>query len=151
MDLDSTEKGRGLKGEVVYEPRGVVFGISPFNFPLNLAVHKIAPAIAAGCPMILKPSSRTPLTMELLSEIIKETQLPDHAFQLVHCSREVGNAFIEHDAIDVLSFTGSPDVGWKMKSMAGKKEVVLELGGNAAAIVCEDANLELDLKELIVG
>lgn len=151
VDLDSTEKGRGLKGEVVYEPRGVVFGISPFNFPLNLAVHKIAPAIASGCPIILKPSSKTPLTMELLANIISSTALPDHAFQLVHCSRDVGDQFIEHDNIDLLSFTGSPGVGWDMKSRAGKKEVVLELGGNAAAIVCQDANLELALKELMIG
>ncbi len=151
IDLDSTEKGRGLKGEVIYEPCGVVFGIAPFNFPLNLAVHKIAPAIASGCPIILKPSSKTPLTMELLSRVIAATDLPDNAFQLVHCSREVGNQFIEHEAIDLLSFTGSPDVGWSMKAQAGKKEVVLELGGNAAAIVCEDADLNKALEELTVG
>lgn len=151
IDLDSTEKGRGLKGEVIYKPRGVVFGISPFNFPLNLAVHKIAPAIASGCPIILKPSSKTPLAMELLAEIISETELPENAFQLVHCSREVGNEFVEHDDVHVLSFTGSPGVGWSMKSKAGKKEVVLELGGNAAAIICKDADLELALKELVVG
>ncbi len=151
IDLDSTEKGRSVKGEVIYKPRGVVFGISPFNFPLNLAVHKIAPAIAAGCAIILKPSSKTPLTMEMLSEIISETELPDYAFQLVHCTREVGNLFIEHDDIQLLSFTGSPGVGWSMKSNAGKKDVVLELGGNAAAIVCKDADLELALKELIKG
>lgn len=151
IDLDSTEKGRGLRGEVVYEPRGVVFGISPFNFPLNLAVHKIAPAIATGCPIILKPSSKTPLTMELLAKIIAESSLPDHAFQLVHCSREVGNKLVEHEDIDLLSFTGSPGVGWKMKSMAGKKEVVLELGGNAAAILCKDADLERAMHELITG
>lgn len=151
IDLDSTEKGRGLMGEVIYEPRGVVFGISPFNFPLNLAVHKIAPAIATGCPIILKPSSKTPLTMVLLAEIIASTDLPNYAFQLVHCSREVGDEFIKHEDIDLLSFTGSPGVGWAMKSKAGKKEVVLELGGNAAAIICEDANVKLALKELIVG
>lgn len=151
IDLDRTEKGRGLRGEVVYEPRGVVFGISPFNFPLNLAVHKIAPAIATGCPILLKPSSKTPLTMELLAKIIAETSLPDHAFQLVHCSREVGNLLVEHEHIDLLSFTGSPGVGWKMKSMAGKKEVVLELGGNAAAILCKDANLKRATHELMTG
>jgi len=151
IDLDSTEKGRGLKGEVIYKPRGVVFGISPFNFPLNLAVHKIAPAIATGCAMILKPSSKTPLTMELISEIISDTELPENAFQLVHCTREVGDKFVKHNDIHLLSFTGSPEVGWSMKSKAGKKEVVLELGGNAAAIVCKDADLELALKELTIG
>ena len=151
IDLDSTEKGRGLKGEVIYKPRGVVFGISPFNFPLNLAVHKIAPAIATGCPIILKPSSKTPMAMELLAEIIAKTEFPEYAFQLIHCSRDVGNQFVEHDDIHLLSFTGSPDVGWSLKSKAGKKEVVLELGGNAAAIICKDADLELALKELIIG
>lgn len=151
FDIDATEKGRNLMGELQYVPKGVVFGISPFNFPLNLAVHKIAPAIAAGCPLILKPSSKTPLTMVLLSNIIKNTSLPEGGFELVHCSRETGNKLIEHDEIDVLSFTGSPDVGWKMKSMAAKKHTVLELGGNAGAILAKDANLELAIEELFVG
>ena len=151
ISLDSTDKGKGLKGEVVYFPKGVVFGISPFNFPLNLAAHKIAPAIATGCPIILKPSSKTPLTMELISEIIEESSLPDGGFQLVHCSREAGDKLVEHEDIDLLSFTGSPGVGWKMKSNAGKKTVVLELGGNAGAIVCSDADIDLALNELIVG
>lgn len=151
MDLDTSQKGRGLKGEVVYFPKGVVFAISPFNFPLNLAVHKIAPAIATGCPIILKPSSKTPLTMELLGRKIDKTDLPKGGFQLVHCSRELGNNLIEHEDIDLLSFTGSPGVGWNMKAKAGRKSVVLELGGNAAAIVCSDANIELAIDELLVG
>ena len=151
LDLDSSLKGKGLKGEVVYYPAGIVFGISPFNFPLNLAVHKIAPALATGCPIILKPSSKTPLTMEMMATIISETSLPEGAFQLVHCSRETGNKFIEHKDVDLLSFTGSPSVGWEMKSNAGKKKVVLELGGNAAAIVCRDANLDLAVDALMVG
>lgn len=151
IDLDSTEKGIGLMGEVVYFPKGVVFGISPFNFPLNLAVHKIAPAIATGCPIILKPSSKTPLTMELLTKVIDETSLPDGGFQLIHCDREAGNKVIENGNIDLISFTGSPGVGWKMKSNAGKKTVVLELGGNAGAIVCSDADIDLAVNELIVG
>lgn len=151
MGIDSTEKGKGLKGEVVYFPRGVAFGISPFNFPLNLAVHKIAPAIATGCPMILKPSSKTPLTMMLLDQVIRDTSLPKGGFQLVHCSRKQGDKLIEHESIDLLSFTGSPKVGWKMKASAGKKSVVLELGGNAAAIVCSDANLDLTIDQLMIG
>lgn len=151
FDLDSSPTGHKLKGEYIYFPRGVVFGISPFNFPINLAVHKIAPALAAGCPIVLKPSSKTPLTMELLSEIIQNTRLPKGGFELVHCSREVGDELIAHPAIDVLSFTGSPEVGWKMKEKAGKKHVVLELGGNAAAIVAEDADVERAVNELIVG
>jgi glyceraldehyde-3-phosphate dehydrogenase (NADP+) len=151
LDLDSSAKGKGLKGEVVYYPIGIVFGISPFNFPLNLAAHKIAPALATGCPIILKPSSKTPLTMELIAAIISETSLPEGAFQLAHCSRATGNKFIQHKDIDLLSFTGSPTVGWEMKANAGKKKVVLELGGNAAAIVCKDANIESAVEALMVG
>ncbi|WP_205677821.1 aldehyde dehydrogenase family protein [Brumimicrobium salinarum] len=151
FDLDATEKGKHLRGELIYFPRGIVFGISPFNFPFNLAVHKIAPAIAAGCPILLKPSSKTPLTMELLKEVISTTKLPKGAFEIIHCSRETGNNIIAHPKIDVLSFTGSPGVGWKMKAMAKKKHTVLELGGNAAAIVAQDADLKLAVEELLVG
>lgn len=151
FDLDASKTGEGKKGEYRYYPAGLIFGISPFNFPLNLAVHKIAPAIAAGCPIILKPSSKTPLTMELLNSIIAETDLPKGGFTLVHCSREVGDELVQHPYIKVLSFTGSPDVGWEMKAKAGKKKVILELGGNAAAIICEDANCGLALDELTIG
>lgn len=151
IDLDWTEKGRGKKGEVHYVPAGIVFGISPFNFPLNLVAHKVAPAIASGCPIILKPSSKTPLTTLLLAEVIAKTKLPKHAFQVLICEREVGNKLIEDDKIDVLSFTGSPGVGWEMKANAGKKKVVLELGGNAAAIICEDADYDTALSESLTG
>jgi len=151
IDVDATEKGRGVQGIYRYFPAGIVFGIAPFNFPLNLAVHKIAPAIAAGCPIILKPSSKTPLTMELLKEVIDITDLPEGGFQLLHCSREVGDFVLKHPEIQVLSFTGSPEVGWKMKSDAGNKKVVLELGGNAAAIVCSDAVLDDALDQLVIG
>lgn len=151
FDLDRSAKGRNLVGEYRYFPVGVVFGISPFNFPLNLAVHKIAPAIATGCPIILKPSSKTPLTMELLKRIIDKTDMPSGAFQLIHCSREDGNHLIGHPDINLLSFTGSPDVGWEMKKKAHKQKVVLELGGNAAAIICSDAVVEDAINELIIG
>ena len=151
FDLDASARGKGRRGEYRYFPAGVVFGISPFNFPLNLAVHKIAPAIAAGCPIVLKPSSKTPLTMELLNSVIAASDLPEGGFTLLHCSREVGNEIIQHPNINVLSFTGSPAIGWEMKAKAGKKKVVLELGGNAAAIVCGDANYGLALDELTVG
>ncbi len=151
FDLDASARGKGRRGEYRYFPAGVVFGISPFNFPLNLAVHKIAPAIAAGCPIVLKPSSKTPLTMELFNSVIAESDLPEGGFTLLHCSREVGNEIIQHPDINVLSFTGSPAIGWEMKAKAGKKKVVLELGGNAAAIVCKDANYGLALDELTVG
>ena len=151
FNLDGSPKGKGLKGELIMFPVGLIFGISPFNFPLNLAVHKIAPAIATGCPIILKPSSKTPLTMKLLKRIMDKTALPKDAFSVVNCSRETGNILIEHKDIKVLSFTGSPAVGWDMKAKAGKKKVILELGGNAAAIICEDADIENAVNELLVG
>ena len=151
LDLDASEKGKSLQGVYRYFPAGIVFGISPFNFPLNLAVHKIAPAIAAGCPIILKPSSKTPLTMELLKGVIDKTELPENGFQLIHCSRKVGDYMLEHPDIHVLSFTGSPEVGWEIKSKAGKKKVILELGGNAAAIICADANVNEAINQLTVG
>lgn len=151
MELGRSLKTKNKIGEIRFFPAGVVFGISPFNFPLNLAVHKIAPAIATACPIILKPSSKTPLTAELLLEVIQATELPKHSFQLVHCSRELGNKIIEDERIAVLSFTGSPDVGWEMKKRAGKKKVVLELGGNAASIVCKDVSLKDAVDKLIVG
>lgn len=151
LSLDQTEKEKTLMGEVHYFPKGLVFGISPFNFPLNLAVHKVAPAIATGCPILLKPSSKTPLTMELLADIIAKTDLPKGGFQLLHCSRELGDYIIVHDDIKLISFTGSPSVGWDIKSRAGKKKVVLELGGNAAAIISKDAVIKKAIDELLVG
>jgi glyceraldehyde-3-phosphate dehydrogenase (NADP+) len=152
LDLDRTDKGRGYQAEVRHEPIGLTFGISPFNFPLNLAVHKIAPAIAAGCPIILKPSSKTPLTLNLLKEVIDQSDLPIHGFNILNCSRKIGDYFVEHDAIKLLSFTGSPSVGWSMKRRAGKKRVVLELGGNAAAIIAESQQISEQLiNDMIIG
>ena len=151
MDLDWTAVGKGKKGRVEYVSSGVVAGISPFNFPLNLVAHKLAPAIATKSPIILKPSSSTPLTSLLLAEILQQTNLPNGAVSIVPCSRKVGQLLVEDERIAVLSFTGSPDVGWKMKAQAGKKKVVLELGGNAAAIVHKDADLALAIPKLIQG
>lgn len=105
---------------------------------MNLAMHKIAPAMATGCPIILKPASSTPLTMLKFAEIVASSDWPKGAFSVVPCSREVGQQLVEDDRISLLSFTGSPQVGWKMKTQAGKKKVVLELGGNAAVIVDKD-------------
>lgn len=151
FDLDRTEKGKGIRGSYVYFPVGLVVGISPFNFPLNLAVHKIAPAIATGCPIIIKPSSKTPLTMRLLEEVIQSSGLPEGGFTVVNCAREQGNLLIESEAVNLISFTGSPEVGWALKAKSGKKKVVLELGGNAAVIVCEDANVQMAVEHLVVG
>ena len=151
IDLDWTTTPNRKKGRVTYKSSGVVAGISPFNFPLNLVAHKIAPAIATRCPIILKPSSATPLTSLLLAHVISETSLPKGALSILPCSREVGQLLVEDNRISVLSFTGSPDVGWKMKTQSGKKKVVLELGGNAAAIVHEDADISSTVQKLSIG
>ncbi len=151
MDLGWSSPGAGKKGRVEYKSAGVVVGISPFNFPINLVAHKIAPAIATKSPIILKPSSLTPLSALLLAEIISETSLPKGALSVLPSSREVGQMLVEDERISVLSFTGSPDVGWRMKSEAGKKKVVLELGGNAAAIVHKDTDFDLAINKLLVG
>ena len=151
IDIDWTAAGEGKEGLVKYFPIGLVAGISPFNFPLNLAVHKIAPAIAAGCPIILKPSSSTPLSTLKLAEIIDSTDLPKGAVSILPANRTTGNLLVTDPRINLLSFTGSPDVGWKMKSEAGKKKVLLELGGNAGVIVSETSNIDLAVQKCLVG
>ena len=149
--LDTAASGAGLMGRVQYASSGIVAGISPFNFPLNLVAHKVAPAIATRSPIILKPSSKTPLTALLLAKIIHECGLPDGAFSVLPCSRKVGDILVEDSRVQVLSFTGSPEVGWSMKERSGKKKVVLELGGNAAAIVHQDAELKAAIEQCFIG
>jgi len=151
ITLDDAATGIGRKGRVEYFSAGIVAGISPFNFPLNLVAHKIAPAIATKSPILLKPASKTPLTALLLAELIDACNLPKGAVSILPCSREVGDVLVSDSRIKVLSFTGSPDIGWDMKSRAGKKKVVLELGGNAAAIVNQDADINLAVNQLVVG
>lgn len=151
MSLDWTPAGENKEGLVKYFPIGIVAGIAPFNFPMNLAVHKIAPAIAAGCPIILKPASSTPLSTLELSKIIDATDLPKGAVSILPANRETGNLLVTDERIQMLSFTGSPDVGWKMKQQAGKKKVVLELGGNAGVIVSDSADIELAVKKGVYG
>lgn len=151
MSIDWTKAGKGKEGLVKYFPVGIVGGISPFNFPLNLAVHKIAPAIAAGCPIILKPSSTTPLSTLLLAEIIAETDLPKGALSVLPMDRNTGNLLVTDERINLISFTGSPEIGWKMKEQSGKKKVVLELGGNAGVIVSDECNIEDAVKKCVVS
>jgi len=151
FSIDWTAAGAGKEGFVKYFPIGIVAGIAPFNFPLNLAVHKIAPAIAAGCPIILKPSSLTPLSTLMLAQIIDKTALPKSAVSILPMKRETGNKLVTDDRISLLSFTGSPEVGWKMKSHAGKKKVVLELGGNAGVIVSHGADMEAAITKCVAG
>jgi glyceraldehyde-3-phosphate dehydrogenase (NADP+) len=151
MSLDWTAAGEGKEGLVKYFPVGLVAGIAPFNFPLNLAVHKIAPAIAAGCPIILKPASSTPLSTLELAKIIDKTSLPKGAVSILPMDRETGNQLVTDDRFALLSFTGSPVVGWKMKKDSGRKKVVLELGGNAAVIVSDTADVSMAVKRSLVG
>ncbi len=151
ISLDWTLAGVGKSGIVGYFPIGLVAGISPFNFPLNLAVHKIAPAIAAGCPIILKPSSSTPLSILELAKVIDHTDIPKGAVSILPMDRKTGNRLVTDERFKLLSFTGSPTVGWKMKKEAGKKKVVLELGGNAGVIVGESADLQKTVEKCVSG
>jgi acyl-CoA reductase-like NAD-dependent aldehyde dehydrogenase len=151
VSLDWTPAGEGKEGIVNYFPIGIVAGIAPFNFPLNLAVHKIAPAIAAGCPIILKPASSTPLSTLELAKIIDKTNLPKGAVSILPMNRVAGNQLVTDERFSLLSFTGSPVVGWEMKRNAGKKKVVLELGGNAAVIITESADLEKAIQKSVLG
>ncbi len=125
LRLDWTPVAHGKEAIVKYFPVGLVAGISPFNFPLNLVAHKIAPAIAAGCPIVLKPASKTPISALLLARIIDETALPKGGVSMLPMDREIGNRLVTDARFNLLSFTGSPDVGWEMKKNAGKKKVVL--------------------------
>lgn len=151
FSIDWTPAGEGKEGLVKYFPVGLIAGIAPFNFPLNLAVHKIAPAIASGNPIILKPARSTPLSVLELAKIIDETELPKGAFSVLPMDREAGNQLVTDERFNMLSFTGSPAVGWKMKANAGKKKVALELGGNAGVIVSENANVDLAVNKCLVG
>lgn len=149
--LDWTPAGKSRQGIINYFPAGIVAGITPFNFPFNLVAHKVAPAIAAGCPILLKPASATPLCALELAKIIDATPLPKGAFSVLPCDRERGNQLVTDSRIQVLSFTGSPDVGWKMKADAGKKKVVLELGGNAGVYIAADADIDHAVERCLVG
>jgi acyl-CoA reductase-like NAD-dependent aldehyde dehydrogenase len=132
-------------------PIGPCSFISPFNFPLNLAAHKVAPAIAVGCPFVLKPASLTPVGAIMIGETLAETDLPQGAFSILPCRRDGADLFTEDERLKLLSFTGSPGVGWALKSKAGKKKVVLELGGNAACVVDADTDLEDATNRIVFG
>ena len=151
ISLDWTAPGENKEGLVKYFPIGLIAGISPFNFPLNLAVHKIAPAIASGNPIILKPARSTPLSVLELAKIIDQTDLPKGAVSILPMDRESGNQLVTDDRFKLLSFTGSPAVGWKMKQQAGRKKVLLELGGNAGVVVGKSADIDLAVKRCMVG
>ena len=149
--LDISPRARGYQGIWKRVPIGPCSFVSPFNFPLNLAAHKIAPALAVGCPFVMKPASRTPLGAIIIGEVLAETDLPKGAFSILPAHREGADLFTTDDRLKLLSFTGSPEVGWDLKARAGKKKVILELGGNAAVIVDKDADLKDATDRIIFG
>jgi acyl-CoA reductase-like NAD-dependent aldehyde dehydrogenase len=141
IPLDLLPSSKGRFGMVRRFPIGPIAGISPFNFPLNLALHKVAPAIASGNPIVLKPPTKDPLIMLKIAELLEDCGLPKGALSVLPMDRATGDVLVEDDRFKLLSFTGSPDVGWDMKNRAGMKRVVLELGGNAGVVIDEDADL----------
>jgi acyl-CoA reductase-like NAD-dependent aldehyde dehydrogenase len=142
IPLDANAPGEGKIGFTLRMPIGVVGAISPFNFPLNLVVHKVAPAIAAGCPVVLKPASQTPISAIVLAEmLIDECGLPADQLQVVTGGGgTVGNALVDHPDVAMITFTGSPEVGWGIRSRAPRKRVGLELGNNAPVIIEPDGD-----------
>ena len=151
LQLDWQQFTAGRWGIVRRFPVGPVAGITPFNFPLNLVAHKVAPAIASGCSIILKPAPQTPLCSLLLAEVVEQAGLPDGAFNVLPLSNEDAGLLVADERIKLISFTGSAPVGWDIKRRAGKKKVVLELGGNAGVIVHSDADLAATAERCVTG
>ncbi len=139
MQLDVTATSRGYSGTWVRVPAGPVLAIAPFNFPINLVAHKLAPALASGCSVLLKPPPQAPLTSLLLADCIRRSGATEDAVQVLPCDVAVAEKLVKDDRFATLSFTGSAGVGWHLKSVCGKKRVLLELGGNAAVLVHDDA------------
>jgi acyl-CoA reductase-like NAD-dependent aldehyde dehydrogenase len=151
IPMDIAPRAANYTGMWKRVPIGPCSFISPFNFPLNLAAHKVAPALAVGNPFILKPASWTPVGALIIGEVLAETDLPKGAFSILPCTREGAGQFTTDERLKLLSFTGSPEVGWDLKSKAGKKKVVLELGGNAGVIVDADWEVEDAVSRIIFG
>lgn len=152
LPLDISARAAEYSGMWKRVPIGACSFISPFNFPLNLAAHKVAPAIAAGCPFVLKPASHTPIGALVIGEVLAEVKsLPEGAFSILPCTRTAADILVTDDRLKLLSFTGSPEVGWDMKARAGKKKVVLELGGNAAVIIDHDTDIDDAVTRVIIG
>src|SRR5229473_3690650 len=151
LPLDWQQSTAGRWGIVKRFPLGPIAGITPFNFPLNLVAHKVAPAIAAGCSMVLKPAPQTPLCSLMLAECVQRAGWPDGGFNVLPLSNEDAGLLVTDERIKLISFTGSVPVGWDIKRRAGKKKVVLELGGNAAVIVHNDADLVYAAERCIAG
>ena len=151
IPLDLMPNSKDRVGITRRFPIGPIAGISPFNFPLNLAAHKLSPAIASGNPIVLKPPSKDPLTMLTVAEIIESAGVPAGMVSILPMTRELGDRMVADERFKLLTFTGSPSVGWRMKERAGKKKVVLELGGNAGVIVDASADLDWAVKRSLIG
>src|SRR5579859_6998534 len=151
LPLDWQASTAGRWGIVRRFPLGPIAAITPFNFPINLVAHKVAPAIAAGCPMVLKPAPQTPLCSLLLAECVQQAGWPDGGLNVLPLSNDDAGLLVTDDRIKLISFTGSVPVGWDIKRRAGKKKVVLELGGNAAVIVHSDADLAYAAERCVTG
>jgi len=151
LPMDLSARATAYTGIWKRVPVGPCSFITPFNFPLNLVAHKVAPAIAAGCPFVLKPSSLTPIGALIIGEVLAETDLPDGAFSILPCRLADAGPFTTDERLKLLSFTGSPKVGWQLKREAGKKRVALELGGNAAVVVDHDADLDDVVQRIRLG
>ena len=151
LPLDWQQSTAGRWGIVRRFPLGPIAGISPFNFPLNLVAHKVAPAMAAGCSMVLKPAPQTPLSALLLAEVVQQAGWPDGGLNVLLLSNEHSELLVTDERIKLISFTGSASVGWGIKNKAGKKKVVLELGGNSAVIVHSDYDLKYAADRCVTG
>lgn len=151
ISIDWTPKGEGKQAILKRFPVGVVLGITPFNFPLNLVAHKVAPAIASRNSIIIKPSPRTPKCAYALLEIVNQTDLPKNSLQVVEWNNDETMKAVAHEDINFVSFTGSDKVGWKIKEQAKKSKVNLELGGNAGVIITPTANLTETINKTIIG
>lgn len=151
LSLEGFPSGKGHIGISRRFPLGLIYGITPFNFPLNLVAHKVAPCLATNNVMLLKPALKTPLTSYLLGDVLQEAGVPEGQVNIVTCHHDVADFLIESPAIKKISFTGSPGIGWKIKSRCGTKRITLELGGNAAVVVHEDADLEKAIPAIATG
>ncbi len=151
LPLDAQEFTAGRWGIVRSFPLGPIAGITPFNFPLNLVAHKVAPAIAAGCPIILKPAPQTPLCALMLAEVAQQAGWPDGGLNVLPLANEEAGLLVSDERLKMISFTGSAAVGWQVKRNAGKKKVLLELGGNAGVIVHKDADLSYAAERCVAG
>jgi len=151
MPLDLNAQSEGRLGLTRRFPLGPIFGIAPFNFPLNLVAHKVAPSMAAGNTIVLKPASATPVSALLLGEVLVEAGMPAGMVNVTPCGADVADKLVADDRFKLVTFTGSPAVGWELKRKAGRKRVVLELGGNAAVIVHDDADLEVAVERAVNG